>query len=552
MRQEFSNDSPVPINSEQPNVNVSTIDVSGLGGKIRDVNVTLNIDHTWTNDLKVFLVSPSNKQVLLVGREGNDGDNFRGTKFDDIAEISITSASAPFGGTFRPEESLSSLNDEDPNGTWTLRVEDMARSDGGQLNSWALGIETGITGFRNITPVPIDPGGPSTVSSDINVIGLDGLRVEKIAVTVKINHTWNSDLKISLKSPEGTSISLANKRGVDGDGFNGTVFTDAAENLINQGQSPFTGEFKPEESLSGFKGEAARGIWSLIVEDTANQDGGMLNEWSIELDARQEGPTDIESEFFVEVQIDGGLTSNQREVFAVASRRWAQIIVGNLPSMSLSDGRVVDDVLIHAKGSFIDGRGKILGQAGPRRIRPGSFLPYTGEMSFDSADLAGMEDNGSLLEVIIHEMGHVLGIGTIWKRKGLIKNSGSMNPLFIGQNAMREYQTLINADEPTPVPIANTGGEGTREGHWREAVFGNELMTGFHGQGVVNPISRLTIASLEDLGYEVNYDAADDFEIPTSLMMAAMGIGENVNHRGCCEVGAPDQIVASKRAVAKN
>ncbi|GEM_PF-844581 len=551
MRKEYSSNSPVPINEQEANVNISTIDVSGLEGKIRDVNVTLDIDHTWTSDLKIFIVSPNNAQVLLVGRRGDDGDNFRGTKFDDAAEISINSASAPFGGTYRPEENLSKFNDQDPNGTWTLRMEDMASGDGGQLNRWEISLETGVAVFRNKTPVPISTGGPNTISSDIHVLGLDGLRVEKISVTVNIDHTWDSDLKVSLKSPEGTSVVLANKRGNDGDGFR-TTFTDDADTPIGQGQSPFAGQFQPEENLNNFKHQAARGIWTLIVEDTANQDGGMLNEWSIELDARQEAPTD-ESKFFVEVEIEGGLTPNQREVFTVAARRWSQIIVGDLPSMSLSDGRVVDDVLIHAKGAFIDGTGSILGHAGPRRKRPPpSLLPYTGVMSFDSSDLSSMEANGSLLEVIIHEMAHVLGIGTIWHEKGLIRGSGSANPVFIGQNAMREYQALINAAEPTPVPIANTGGPGTREGHWRELVFGNELMTGFHGQGVVNPISRLTIACLEDLGYEVNYDAADDFEIPTSLMLASLGTGENVTHRNCCEMGSPEQIVASKRAFVKS
>jgi hypothetical protein len=57
------------------------------------------------------------------------------------------------------------------------------------------------------------------------------------------------------------------------------------------------------------------------------------------------------------------------------------------------------------------------------------------------------------------------------------------------------------------------GGEGTREGHWRESVFDTELMTGFDDPGR-NALSRLTIASLQDLGYQVNYEVADAYILP--------------------------------------
>ena len=57
------------------------------------------------------------------------------------------------------------------------------------------------------------------------------------------------------------------------------------------------------------------------------------------------------------------------------------------------------------------------------------MLPYHGTMEFDTADLAAMEANGSLFFVIMHEMGHILGIGTLWSSKGLITGAGGTNPL---------------------------------------------------------------------------------------------------------------------------
>jgi hypothetical protein len=185
----------------------------------------------------------------------------------------------------------------------------------------------------------------------------------------------------------------------------------------------------------------------------------------------------------------------------------------------------------------IDEEGSILRQAGPIYLRPGTLLPVTGIMEFDTGDLTRMEVDGTLQNVILHEMGHVIGIGTLWARMGLIRNSGRANPLFIGQNAMREFATLLGVEGVTPVPIENRGGPGTREGHWREQVFGNELMTGFL-DGVTQPFSRMTIASLEDMGYDVNYGAADSYTIPTALQLALMGIGAEGDHVVRCTMCA--------------
>jgi hypothetical protein len=171
-------------------------------------------------------------------------------------------------------------------------------------------------------------------------------------------------------------------------------------------------------------------------------------------------------------------------------------------------------------------------------------------MSFDSADLERMEADGSLFNVIVHEMGHVIGLGTLWSFKNLIRGSGTNNPTLVGENAMREYAALIGATEPVEVPIANTGGEGTREGHWRETTFGNELMSGFLNRGR-NPLSRLTVGALEDLGYKVNYNAADPYVIPSERNLRAMGIRPDGTREGghtCTMMRRPDQFILPEDA----
>jgi len=203
-----------------------------------------------------------------------------------------------------------------------------------------------------------------------------------------------------------------------------------------------------------------------------------------------------------------GMTSAQQQIFRDAAARWEQIITGDLPSATYN-GVTVDDILIDASGATIDGAGGILGQAGPDRLRSGSALPYHGIMQFDSADLASMQSGGSLFSVIFHEMGHVLGVGTIWQTKGLLSGAGTSNPRFTGAQATAAYNQIFGRSE-NGVPVENTGGGGTRDAHWRESTFNNEIMTGWINSGS-NPISRVTVASMADLGYTVNMNAADAF-----------------------------------------
>src|SRR4029453_16312581 len=137
--------------------------------------------------------------------------------------------------------------------------------------------------------------------------------------------------------------------------------------------------------------------------------------------------------------------------------------VGDLPDVVIS-GQVIDDVLIEASGVAIDGSGGILGQAGPTHLRPSTagvsaFIPAKARMQFDTADLASMQAKGTLNDVITHEMGHCLGIGTIWSFKGVLAGSGTSNPTFTGKNAKKEYGTL-KGGAATAVPVENRGGPG--------------------------------------------------------------------------------------------
>lgn len=229
-------------------------------------------------------------------------------------------------------------------------------------------------------------------------------------------------------------------------------------------------------------------------------------------------------------------TANQLQTFSNAAARWEAIITGdiaaqpiNFPSGSCNSpsalNETVDDVIIVVRLEPIDGVGQILGSAGPCAVRAGpSFIPVAGSMRFDTADLANLEAGGNFGNVILHEMGHVLGVGTIWSSKGLLQlisptTGTGLDTHFSGTLAIAAFNAVGGSTYTggNKVPVENNqGGAGTRNSHWRESVLQNELMTGFLNAGS-NPLSQLTIASMQDLGYAVNMIAADPFFVVTAL-----------------------------------
>ena len=232
-------------------------------------------------------------------------------------------------------------------------------------------------------------------------------------------------------------------------------------------------------------------------------------------------------------------TPTQRQAFTNARLRWQSVITADLEDVQLQSAagdcgagtpavnQTIDDVLILISLIEIDGPGDVLGGAGPCYVRdPGDPLTVMGIMQFDTADLPQLESEGILGHVILHEMAHVLGLGTLWEFQGLLADptlppsappDPGADPHFTGSQAIAAFNSAGGAAYVGgKVPVENIGGAGTADAHWRESVFENELMTGFIGTGT-SPLSRITIASLADQGYEVDLAAADAFSILLSL-----------------------------------
>jgi hypothetical protein len=136
---------------------------------------------------------------------------------------------------------------------------------------------------------------------------------------------------------------------------------------------------------------------------------------------------------------------------------------------------------------------------------------------------------GQLAEVLTHELGHVLGIGTIWTRTSLaLVTRGATDFRYLGARGVRVSDWWARGPLGG-VLLGEANGPGT--GHWDEATFGTELMTPIINASVKNPLSLLTIEALADLGYVTSAAGADAYALylatpsPASAgVAAALGV----------------------------
>jgi len=151
---------PGATSSTSPGVLDATLNVPSYGGtfKIAQITVELNAAFSPDSGLTAVLIAPDGTQVPLFSGVGGTGSNFINTVFDDTAENSITTGTAPFTGTYRPTGTLSTLDGHTVDmqnsfgqwisGTWTLQLTNKSGSTG-MLDNWSLNVTPVIT----VTPV---------------------------------------------------------------------------------------------------------------------------------------------------------------------------------------------------------------------------------------------------------------------------------------------------------------------------------------------------------------------------------------------------------------
>lgn len=256
----------------------------------------------------------------------------------------------------------------------------------------------------------------------------------------------------------------------------------------------------------------------------------------------------------IQLNFDASVTPAQQQVFEDAAAFWNSTITGYDLLYNNVGVEEAHSLTINVSIPYIDGVGLVLGSAGPEVVKyyddnplgaPTVALWYTlsGSMEFDSADVDAMLANNSLYGVVLHEMAHVIGIGTLWEFNTVngygvdLYTSGSGQ--YLGPNALAAWQSEFGQAGATHVPVELGGGPGTANGHWNEVDvqagltgitssitgmdFAYELMTGWTDGTFF--LSEVTLGGLDDLGYIVDYSKAGVIEyVPEPALAPMLGL----------------------------
>ena len=140
--------------------------------------------------------------------------------------------------------------------------------------------------------VPTGGGLPDTAQTcfQIAVSGLPTAADTAFGLTrvnLNVTHSYVGDLFITLRSPNGTLVTLVDGRGGSGHNFTGTELRMSARIRIEDGQAPFMGPYRPEQSLNLFNdGQNPNGTWEVCFTDRAAADVGVLNTFSLSFGPR--------------------------------------------------------------------------------------------------------------------------------------------------------------------------------------------------------------------------------------------------------------------------
>ena len=261
-----------------PNVPLSITDNSTITSTLNvtdaycvgDVDVGINISHTYKGDLIVELTSPEGTTVRLHNRTGGSDDNLV-TTYDQ----GVVNPDGP--GT------LDAFNGEIVSGTWTLTVSDNANADTGTLNAWSLRVATSgptCPPSASDDAVTVSPGDTEFITLNA-VSGLGGSLDYIITSLPSVGALWDPGTMTGILSVPhtldagGDQVIYKAPHGVTGD----TSFTFKANdgldsNTANVDVTISTAGVVASFPLSSNPGWTTQGQWAFGTPTGAGSNGG--------------------------------------------------------------------------------------------------------------------------------------------------------------------------------------------------------------------------------------------------------------------------------------
>jgi subtilisin-like proprotein convertase family protein len=214
----------VNLSGTSPNITTPFTSTNGTSGSISDLtnldrtivvsgtnvnanqltSLTLNLTHTFTGDLDITLIAPNGSSIDLSSDNGSTGDNYTNTVFS-TSGTAITAGTAPFTGTFTPEQPFSNLTGS-ADGTWTLRIYDDASGDVGTFTNWSINLPTNNAptvsweGPNSFTSSSLAPSVSSTVGGANNYTLTSTYRGCSVTDAVQITGTGPTTLATNVQN----------------------------------------------------------------------------------------------------------------------------------------------------------------------------------------------------------------------------------------------------------------------------------------------------------------------------------------------------------------
>ena len=255
-------------------------------------SVTQEVTYIFTNDIGVTAItSPTDGEALanepIVVTIENFGtasqSNFEASYSINGAPSVTESIAGPLGAGQAISYTFSTLGNFSMDGNYTIVAQTLLESDSDASNNTSQIDVLNSSCYTRINDTNYTIGPDIGVTTSI--INMDqNAVITDVNLTLNIEHTWIADLEVKLIAPDGvTEITLFEDVGSNGDNFTNTVLDDDASTDVSSGESPFTGSYSPTGSLNDLNGIMSAGDWTLHINDDANQDGGNLIDWSIQI-----------------------------------------------------------------------------------------------------------------------------------------------------------------------------------------------------------------------------------------------------------------------------
>jgi Leishmanolysin len=250
------------------------------------------------------------------------------------------------------------------------------------------------------------------------------------------------------------------------------------------------------------------------------------------------------NDFIIDLRYLSPVSETQRAIIAAAVDKWSRALskdrggfrFNTAANKCFAGAPRLDEEhrspVIFLSVANVDRVGGLLAYTQICEVSPRDTLPVLSHIRIDLNDIALLENAGTLLGVMTHELGHALGFVPVTYLAKKLAAGGKVDPHLNGPAARAQFQERGAWYTGLTVPLEDASGDGPNNPHWRFMVFGDEVMSSSIITGYRSPLSVITLGLFQDLGYNVDFSVADSYVVTPlfggTLMLPEFNLGNDL------------------------